>query len=95
MKIQGTDKYLNDLFYVGPLYHEIFTNLEKLIFLDVGKNWFFFHFDDGNKENHFIDHFHFIRSWILQRREAAVQTICSIRQPTTYWGEEFFASLYV
>ena len=38
MIIQGTDKYLNDLFYVGPLYHEIFTNLEKLIFLDVGKN---------------------------------------------------------
>jgi len=33
--MQGTDKYLNDLFYVGPLYHEIFTNLEKLIFLDV------------------------------------------------------------
>ena len=65
MTIQGTDKYLNDLFYVGPLYHEIFTNLEKLIFLDVGKNWnnffhIFFIFDDGNKENHFIDHFHFV-----------------------------------
>ena len=39
MLIQGTNKYLNDLFYVGPLYHQIFTNLEKLIFLDVGKNW--------------------------------------------------------
>ena len=38
MIIQGTDKYLNDLFYVGPLYHEIFTKLEKLIFLDVGKD---------------------------------------------------------
>ena len=35
------------------------------------------------------------RSWILQRCEAAVQTICSIRQPTTYWGEEFFATRYV
>jgi len=33
--MQGTNKYLNDLFYVGPLYHQIFTNLEKLIFLDV------------------------------------------------------------
>ena len=65
MIIQGTDKYLNDLFYVGPLYHEIFTNLEKLIFLDVGKNWnnlfhILFIFDVGNKENHFIDHFHFV-----------------------------------
>ena len=34
---QGSNKYLNDLFYVGPLYHQIFTNLDKLIFLDVGK----------------------------------------------------------
>jgi len=33
--MQGTNKYLNDLFYVGPLYHQIFINLEKLIFLDV------------------------------------------------------------
>ena len=37
--LQGTNKYLNDLFYVGPLYHQIFTNLEKLIFLDVGNHW--------------------------------------------------------
>jgi len=33
--MQGTNKYLNDLFYVGPLYHQIFANLDKLIFLDV------------------------------------------------------------
>ena len=37
--LQGTNKYLNDLFYVGPLYHQIFINLEKLIFLDVGNHW--------------------------------------------------------
>ena len=36
--LQGTNKYLNDLFYVGPLYHQIFTNLDKLIFLDVGNH---------------------------------------------------------
>ena len=40
--LQGTNKYLNDLFYVGPLYHQIFANLDKLIFLDVGKISSFF-----------------------------------------------------
>ena len=29
-------KYLDKLFYVGPLYHMIFPNLKKLIFMDVG-----------------------------------------------------------
>ena len=65
MIIQGTDKYLNDLFYVGPLYHQIFTNLEKLIFLDVGKKLFFFSFliifDVGKQQNHFLDHFNFVQ----------------------------------
>lgn len=35
---QGSNKYLDDLFYVGPLYHQIFSNLDKLIFLDVGNH---------------------------------------------------------
>ena len=30
-------KYLDKLFYLGPLYHWIFPNLKKLIFMDVGK----------------------------------------------------------
>ena len=36
--MDGTRKYLDDLFYVGPLYHQIFTRLNKLIFLDVGES---------------------------------------------------------
>ena len=28
-------KYLDKLFYVGPMYHWIFPNLNKLIFMDV------------------------------------------------------------
>ena len=31
------EKYKDKLFYTGPLYHRIFPQLEKLIFLDVGK----------------------------------------------------------
>jgi len=31
----GTQKYVDDLFYMGPLYHKIFPSLNKLIFLDV------------------------------------------------------------
>ena len=30
-------KYKDKLFYIGPLYHRIFPNLNKLIFMDVGK----------------------------------------------------------
>ena len=30
-------KYKDKLFYTGPLYHRIFPNLNKLIFMDVGK----------------------------------------------------------
>ena len=30
-------KYMDKLFYTGPLYHRIFPNLNKLIFMDVGK----------------------------------------------------------
>merc|ERR1719350_1008154 len=29
------EKYFHDLFYLGPIYHRKFVNLEKLIFLDV------------------------------------------------------------
>ena len=29
-------KYLDKLFYLGPLYHWIFPNLKKLIFMEVG-----------------------------------------------------------
>ena len=29
-------KYLDKLFYLGPLYHWIFPNLKKLIFMDIG-----------------------------------------------------------
>ena len=34
----GNGKYLDKLFYVGPLYHRIFPSLKKLIFMDVGKH---------------------------------------------------------
>ena len=30
-------KYLDKLFYLGPLYHWIFPNLKKLIFMDIGE----------------------------------------------------------
>ena len=33
-------KYLDKLFYLGPLYHWIFPNLKKLIFMDVGEHCF-------------------------------------------------------
>ena len=29
------EKYFHDLFYLGPVYHKKFVNLEKMIFLDV------------------------------------------------------------
>merc|ERR1719347_639969 len=32
---KGTRKYEDDLFFLAPLYHKIFKNLEKLIFLDI------------------------------------------------------------
>ena len=35
--MEGTKKYVDNLFYMGPLYHRIFPALNKLIFLDVGK----------------------------------------------------------
>ena len=28
-------KYTHDLFYIAPLYHRMFKNLEKIIFLDI------------------------------------------------------------
>lgn len=31
---QEIDKYSSDLFYISPLYHRAFTNLEKIIFMD-------------------------------------------------------------
>ena len=34
-ELEGTIKYRDKLFYVGPLYHLIFPNLKKLIFMDV------------------------------------------------------------
>ena len=34
----GNGKYLDKLFYVGPLYHRIFPSLKKLIFMDVGNH---------------------------------------------------------
>ena len=33
-------KYLDKLFYLGPLYHWIFPNLKKLIFMDIGESMF-------------------------------------------------------
>ena len=33
----GLGKYMDKLFYTGPLYHRIFPSLNKLIFMDVGK----------------------------------------------------------
>ena len=36
--MEGTMKYTDSLFYMGPLYHRIFPQLKKLISLDVGKN---------------------------------------------------------
>ena len=38
--MEGNNKYVDDLFYIGPLYHRIFTNLKKLLFLDVGMSSF-------------------------------------------------------
>ena len=35
--MEGNKKYVDKLFYLGPLYHSIFPQLRKLIFLDVGK----------------------------------------------------------
>ena len=35
--MEGTKKYTDSLFYMGPLYHRIFPQLKKLISLDVGK----------------------------------------------------------
>ena len=35
--MEGTKKYTDSLFYMGPLYHRIFPQLTKLISLDVGK----------------------------------------------------------
>ena len=35
--MDGAKKYVDNLFYMGPLYHRIFPALNKLIFLDVGK----------------------------------------------------------
>ena len=32
----GNRKYHDKLFYVAPLYHQIFENLNKLIFMDIG-----------------------------------------------------------
>jgi hypothetical protein len=34
--LTDTKKYMDDLFYLGPLYHQIFPQLDKLIFLDAG-----------------------------------------------------------
>ena len=36
----GNNKYVDNLFYIGPLYHRIFPDLKKLLFLDVGMNGF-------------------------------------------------------
>ena len=38
--MRGNNKYVDDLFYIGPLYHRIFPDLKKLLFLDVGMNGF-------------------------------------------------------
>jgi len=34
IKDENADKYINDLFYVGPFYHTAFTNIDKLLLLD-------------------------------------------------------------
>ena len=34
-------KYLDKLFYLGPLYHWIFPNLKKLIFMDIGEHVYY------------------------------------------------------
>merc|ERR1719445_2151713 len=50
-------KYVDKLFYLGPLYHKIFPTLGKLIFLDVDLDFYsdvkllysqFFKFSDSN-----------------------------------------------
>ena len=35
--MEGTKKYTDSLFYMGPLYHRMFPQLKKLISLDVGQ----------------------------------------------------------
>ena len=37
LRESGLGKYMDKLFYTGPLYHRIFPTLKKLIFMDVGK----------------------------------------------------------